>query len=391
MVRASVVGAGMTDFGVYTKPLPELFAEAALPALDDAGVGSDEVDALFFGNVLGGAVENATHLAPKVAGHIGLPSDAKIQRYEDACATASLALTHAVSAVESGEHEAALVGGVERCTPQATGIETSEMTRIFGSGAYKQYEQAPGMTTASVFALHTQRHMHEHGTTERQLAEVAVKNHAHGSMNDRAHFDETKTVDEVLESPMIASPFRLLDCCPFSDGASAVVVVGEEAAASYDAQPVDIAGISHASNPMPVADQPNPHSTEMVRRASEQTYDQAGFGPDEIDFAEVHDCFTGAEILALEATGLFDDGGAGPATEAGRTRLGGEIPINPSGGLKSKGHPIGATGTAQIVELTEQLRGQSGERQVANAERGLAHNVGGMTATGVITAMEARS
>jgi len=391
MSHTSVVGTGMTKFGVHTKPLAELFADAAIPALDEAGIESDEVDALFFGNVLGGAIENATHLAPKVAGHLGLPSGAKVQRYEDACATASLALERAVTAVEAGEHDVALAGGVERCTPQATGTETSEITRIFGSGAHKQYEQAPGMTTASVFALHTQRHMHEYGTTERQLAEVAVKNHAHGSMNNRAQFDETKTVEEVLESPVIASPFRLLDCCPFSDGASAVVVVSQDAADSYSAQPVDIAGISHASNPMPIADQPDPPSTEMVRRATRETYDQAGFGADEVDVAEVHDCFTGAEILALEATGLFEDGEAGPATEAGRTRLGGEVPVNPSGGLKSKGHPIGATGTAQVVELTEQLRGASGDRQVAGAEKALAHNVGGMTATAVITAMEART
>jgi acetyl-CoA C-acetyltransferase/acetyl-CoA acyltransferase len=381
----------MTNFGVYTKPLPELFADAALPALDDAGIASSEVDALFFGNVLGGATENETHLAPKVAGHIGLPPEARIQRFEDACATASLALKHAVRAVESGEHDVALVGGVERCTPQGTGIETSEMTRIFGSGAHKQYEQAPGMTTASVFALHTQRHMHEYGTTEEQLAEVAVKNHHHGSMNERAQFDEKKTVEDVLESPLIASPFRLLDCCPFSDGASAVVVVNQDAVESYDSEPVDISGISHASNPMPVSDQPNPPSTDMVRRAASEVYDQAGFAADDVDFAEVHDCFTGAEILALEALGLFEDGQAGPATEAGRTRLGGEIPVNPSGGLKSKGHPIGATGTAQIVELTEQIRGDSGERQVEGAERGLAHNVGGMTATAVVTAMEART
>jgi acetyl-CoA C-acetyltransferase len=390
MTKASVVGAGMTNFGVYTEPLSELFADAALPALDDAGVASGQVDAFYFGNALGGATENETHLAPKVASYIGLPPEASVQRFEDACATASLALKHAVRAVETGEHDVVLVGGVERCTPQATGTETSEMTRIFGSGAHKQYEQAPGMTTASVFALHTQRHMHEYGTTEEQLAEVAVKNHYHGSMNERAQFDQKKTVEEVLESPMIASPFRLLDCCPFSDGASAVVVVSEEAAESYDAEPVDIAGISHASNPMPVADQPNPPSTDMVRRAARETYDQAGFGPADVDFAEVHDCFTGAEILALEATGLFEDGEAAAATEAGRTRLGGELPINPSGGLKSKGHPIGATGTAQIVELTEQIRGESGDRQVEDATRGLAHNVGGMTATAVITAMEGR-
>jgi len=391
MARASVVGTGMTNFDVFTKPLAELFADAALPALDDAGVSSGEIDALYLGNVLGGAAENETHVAPKVASHIGLPPEASVQRYEDACATASLALKQAVRAIETGEHDVALVGGVERCTPQATGIETSKMTRIFGSGAHKQYEQAPGMTTASVFALHTQRHMHEYGTTKEQLAEVAVKNHYHGSMNERAQFDQKKTVEEVLNSPLIASPFRLLDCCPFSDGASAVVVVSDEGTENYDAEPVDIAGISHASNPMPVADQPNPPTTDMVRRAAQDTYEQSGFGPDDVDFAEVHDCFTGAELLALEATGLFEDGEAGPATAAGRTRLGGELPINPSGGLKSKGHPIGATGTAQIVELTEQLRGESGERQVEDANRALAHNVGGMTATAVLTTMEAHT
>jgi acetyl-CoA C-acetyltransferase/acetyl-CoA acyltransferase len=391
MARASVVGTGMTDFGVYTKPIAELFADAALPALDEAGVSNSEVDAFYFGNVLGGAILNETHLAPQVASHVGLPPGTSVQRYEDACATGSLALKHGVRAVETGEHDVVLVGGAERCTPAGTGIETSEMTRIFGSGAHRQYEQAPGMTTASVFALHTQRHMHEYGTTEEQLAEVAVKNHYHGSMNSRAQFGDEKTVEEVLESPVIASPFRLLDCCPFSDGASAVVVVSEEAAESYGVEPVDVAGISHQANASPVADQPNPPSTQMVRRAARDTYDQAGFGAEDVDVTEVHDCFTGAEILALEALGLVEDGQAGPATVQGRTRLSGDIPVNPSGGLKAKGHPIGATGTAQIVELTEQLRGESGERQVADATRALAHNVGGMTATAVVTALEART
>lgn len=390
MTRASVVGTGMTDFGVYTKPIAELFADAAIPALEEAGVSNAEIDAFYFGNVLGGAILNETHLAPQVASHIGLPPGTSVQRYEDACATGSLALTHAVRAVESGDHDVVLVGGAERCTPAGTGIETSEMTRIFGSGAHRQYEQAPGMTTASVFALHTQRHMHEYGTTEEQLAEIAVKNHYHGSMNDRAQFGDEKTVEEVLNSPIIASPFRLLDCCPFSDGASAVVVVSEGAAESFDTDPVDIAGISHQANPAPVSDQPNPPSTDMVRRAADDVFEQAGFGPADVDVSEVHDCFTGAEILALEALGLVLDGEAGPVSSAGRTRIDGDIPVNPSGGLKAKGHPIGATGTAQIVELTEQLRGDSGQRQVEGASRALAHNVGGMTATAVVTALEAR-
>ncbi|WP_233710718.1 thiolase family protein [Natronococcus pandeyae] len=391
MARASVVGTGMTDFGVYTKPIAELFADAALPAIDDAGIANDEIDAFYFGNVLGGATTNETHLAPQVASYIGLTPETSVQRYEDACATGSLALKHGVRAVETGDHDVVLVGGAEQCTPKGTGIETSEMTRIFGSGAHKQYEQAPGMTTASVFALHTQRHMHEYGTTEKHLAEVAVKNHYHGSMNSRAQFSEEKTVEEVLDSPIIASPFRLLDCCPFSDGASAVVIVSEDAAESYGVDPIDITGISHQANPVPVADQPNPPSTDMVRRAAQNVYEQADIGPNDVDVAEIHDCFTGAEILALEALGLFEDGQAGPATTEGRTRLDGEMPINPSGGLKAKGHPIGATGTAQIVELTEQLKGESGDRQVEDAKQAIAHNVGGMTATAVVTAMEARA
>ena len=391
MARASIVGTGMTDFDIYEKPIAELFADAALPAIDEAGLPNSEIDAFYFGNVLGGAIINETQLAPQIASYIGLPPGTSIQRYEDACATGSLALKHAVRAVETGEHDVVLVGGAERCTPAGTGIETSEMTRIFGSGAHKQYEQAPGMTTASVFALHTQRHMHDYGTTEEQLAQVAVKNHYHGSMNARAQFAEEKTVEEVLDSPIIASPFHLLDCCPFSDGASAVVIVSEDTAESYDAEPVDITGISHQANPVPVADQPNPPSTEMVRRAARETYNQAGITPGDIDVTEVHDCFTGAEILALEALGLVEDGQGGPATAEGRTRLSGDIPVNPSGGLKAKGHPIGATGTAQIVELTEQLRDDSGKRQVEGAERALAHNVGGMTATAVVTALEAQT
>jgi len=376
----------MTKFGPHGCTLAELFAKAAQPAMDDAGVTRTDVDALFLGNTLGGMTENETHLAPRLASHLGL-AGIPTQRFEDACATSSNAFKHAVQAVEAGYHDIVLVGGVERCTPE-TGLDTPEMTRIFVSAADRQYEQSTGISFPGVFAMLTKRHMHEYGTTEEQLAEIAVKNHAHGHLNPRAHHGRDTTVAEVLDSPMVADPFRLLDCCPFSDGASAVLVVNEELSDSYD-DPVAVTGIGHSSDIVPMADKRRLIATDAARNAAGEAYDQAGIGPADVDFAEVHDCFTGAEVLATEAIGLVPDGEGGPAAAAGRTSLDGDIPVNPSGGLKAKGHPIGATGTAQIVELTEQLRGEAGERQVPDAERGVAHNLGGDTATTLVTVMEA--
>lgn len=389
MTRASIVGAGMTKFGRNDQPLPELFANAALPAVNDAGVSVEEIEALYLGNALGGLTENDTHLAPKVATHIGI-AGVPAQRFEDACATSSNAFKHAVQAIEAGVHETVLVGGVERCSP-STGIETPEMTRLFGSGVHRQYEQPAGLTAPSLFGLMTRRHMYEHGTTHEQLAEVAVKNHYHGSLNPRAQFGDNTSVEEVLDSTTIADPFCLMDCCPFSDGASAVVLTRADSAESFANTPIDVEGIGHATDPVPIADKPRPHETQSARKAADQAYTQAGIGPKDVDAAEVHDCFTGAEIMAIEALGLVEDGTGGKATEAGRTYVDGEIPVNPSGGLKAKGHPIGATGTAQLVEMTDHLRGDAGERQVEDAETVVTHNLGGDAATTVVTVLEARA
>ncbi|WP_458188438.1 thiolase domain-containing protein [Haladaptatus sp. NG-WS-4] len=389
MTRASVVGAGMTTFGPHDTPLDELFADAAFPAIDDAGVGIDEVDAFYLGNALGGQAETDTHLAPKLATHLGLQG-IPCQRFEDACATSSNAFKHAVQAVEAGVHDVALVGGVERCTSE-TGLGTGEMTRIFASAAHRQYEQPTGLTFPGVFALLTKRHMHEYGTTADQLAEVAVKNHHHGQFNPNAHFGRDTTVEAVLESPIVADPFHLMDCCPFSDGASAVVVVGDDLAESVAGDPVDVTGIGHRTDAVPLADKGSLSATRAARDAASEAYAQADVTADDVDFAEVHDCFTGAEILAIEALGLFDDGEGGRAAADGHTYVDGDVPVNPSGGLKAKGHPIGATGTAQIVELTEQLRGDADRRQVEDATTGVAHNLGGDAATTVVTVMEERA
>jgi acetyl-CoA C-acetyltransferase/acetyl-CoA acyltransferase len=389
MTRASVIGVGMTPFGVHEATLPELFAEAAFPAFDDAGIGDDEIDALYFGNAMGGQTENDTHLAPTIASHIGC-TGVPAQRFEDACATSSNAFKHAVEAVESGRHDTVLVGGVERCTPE-TGLGTGEMTRIFASASHRQYEQPSGLTFPGVFALLTKRHMYEHGTTDEQLASVAVKNHANGTLNPRAHFGRDVSTDDVLESPIVADPFHLLDCCPFSDGAAAAVVTSADGVGSFDGDGVDVTGVGHATDVVPLADKTHPSTTQAARDAATQAYEQAGASGEEMDFVEVHDCFTGAEIMASEALGLIETGQGGPAAAEGRTSLDGEKPINPSGGLKAKGHPIGATGVAQIVELTEHLRGEAGERQVEGADRAVAHNLGGDAATTVVTVMEAGS
>jgi len=386
MQDARIAGAGMTPFGVHESTLPELFADAALPAMDDAGVAAADVDAFYLGNAMGGQIEGESHLAPTLASHVGL-AGVPCQRFEDACATSSNAFKHAVRAVESGAHDVVLVGGVERCSPE-TGKATDEMTRIFASAAHGTYERPTGLTFPGVFALLTKRHMHEHGTTEAQLAEIAVKNHYHGSLNPRAHFGKETSVEEVLDGPIVADPFHLHDCCPFSDGAAAVVVASAEAAADLDCDPVAVAGVGHATDVVPIADKTHPSMTRSARDAASQAYETAGIGPDDVDVVELHDCFTGAEVLATEALGLIEDGQGGPAAAAGRTSLGGEIPVNPSGGLKAKGHPIGATGVAQLVELTEQLRGDVGDRQVEAADVGLAHNLGGDAATTLVTVLE---
>jgi len=389
MARATVVGAGMTTFAVHDTTLQELFAEAAFGAMDDAGVDNGEIDALYLGNTLGGMTEHDVHLGPTMAAHLGM-SGILCQRFEDACATSSNAFKHAVQAVESGRHDVVLAGGVERCS-QSTGIETPGMTRIFDAVVHKQTEQPAGMTAPGFFALLTKRHMHEHGTTQEQLAEIAVKNHYHGSLNPRAQFGDEITVEDVLESPVVADPFHLYDCCPFSDGASAVVVTSQDAAESFAGEPVDVAGIGHATDTVPIADNPSPHTTGAAREAAEEAYDQAGIGPGDVDFAEVHDCFTGEEVMAVEALGLYEDGAGGPAAEAGEFYVDGATPINPSGGLKAKGHPLGATGTAQLVELTDQLREDAGERQVEGATTGVAHNLGGDASTTVVSVLEARA
>lgn len=264
-------------------------------------------------------------------------------------------------------------------------VPTEEATSILGSAGDYEWEAFNGATFPALYALIARRHMHEFGTTEEQLAMVAVKNHENACLNPNAQFHKRVTVDEVLASPIVASPLKLLDCSPLSDGAAAVVLASEEKVRELRVDtPVWIAASAQASDTLALHDRESLTSLLATRKAAELAYKQSGLSSRDIDIAEVHDCFTIAEILAIEDLGFFKKGEGGEATEEGETARNAKISVNTSGGLKACGHPVGATGVKQIVELVLQLRGEAGKRQVSKAEVGLAHNVGGSGATCVV-------
>ena len=347
-----------------------MFAEAALSAITEARLEPKDMEALFFGNCLGDFEEGQMHMAPFAHAELGLPINAPATRFEAACATATVAIRHAALLVASGVYDVVLAGGTERAARMGTPLAT----RTFAMACQAQYESAAGLTFPGVFAMATHAYAHKYGlpleTLKKNMAEVAVKNHFHGSMNPKAHFQKIITAEAVLSGMMVADPLQLLDCCPFSDGAAAIVIAEAEKAADLVKKPIFIAGMGQASAG-PLYRQQDLTRVRAREAAVKQAYDQAGVGPGDIDVVELHDCFTIAEILALEGLG-FDDFGQGHESAAkGETTFKGRVVVNPSGGLKAKGHPIGATGAAQVVEIVEQLRQESGSRQVDGARVGL--------------------
>jgi acetyl-CoA acetyltransferase len=282
--------------------------------------------------------------------------------------------------VASGVSDVVLVGGAER----VLNVPTADSTEYFAYASDARWEQTVGLTFPGVFALIARAHMTKYGTTEEQMAHVAVKNHRHGVLNPKAQFQKEITLEQVLTSAYVADPLKLYDCCPFTDGGAAVVLASEEVA-RRSARPIWVLGSAAASDFMLMQDKRDLSRVPATERAAAAAYRQAGLGPQDVDVVELHDCFTIAEIVATEGLGLFEPGSGGGAAEKGRTSLGGEIPVNPSGGLKAKGHPIGATGAAQIVEIVTQLRGAAGRRQVEGAKVGLTHTLGGNAATVLVS------
>jgi len=377
----SIVSAGMSKFGriegVYAR---ELFAEAAreaferCPNLDP----KKDIEALFVGH-MGEFYEHQGHTGPTLADWAGLTPSAAV-RTEGACASSGVALRLGIMSVLSGMCDVVMVGGVEKMTHRTT----AEATESLAMASDYPIEQYNGMTFPGLFALMATAHMHRYGTTEQQMALVAVKNHRHGALNPKAHMQKEITLEQALTSRLVAWPLKLFDCSLISDGASCIILTRPDLAHKFTDTPVHVLGSGQASDTIGLYEREELTSLKAARLAAKQAYDMAGVKPDMIDLAEVHDCFTIAEIIAYEDLGFCRPGEGGKLVEEGVTALGGRLPVNTSGGLKSKGHPVGATGTAQACELFLQLTGQAGKRQVDDAEIGLAHNVGGSGATATI-------
>jgi acetyl-CoA C-acetyltransferase len=378
---ASIVSAGVTKFGVreglYNR---ELFVEAAQEAFQrcpDLSPKKD-IDGLFVGQ-MSESYEHQVHVAPMIADWLGLlPIPAF--RTEAACASSGVAMRCAIYAIQSGMHDIVLVGGVEKMTH----LRTAAVTEILGMASDYPFEQWHGISFPAIFAMMATAHMNKYGTTQEQLAKVAVKNHENGVLNPKAHFQKSITVDDVLKSRTVAWPLKLYDCSPISDGASCLVLTKPRLAGKFTDTPVHIVGSSQAQDTLGLFEREDITTMNVTKLAAKKAYEMARVRPKEIDVSEVHDCFTIAEIMAYEALGFCKPGEGGKLIDEGVTRLGGRIPVNTSGGLKAKGHPVGATGTAQACEIYLQLTGQAGKRQVKGAEIGLTSNIGGSAATGVV-------
>jgi acetyl-CoA C-acetyltransferase len=331
----------------------------------------------------GGLFMGQEHLGAMLADQLGM-GPIPGTRVESACASGGLAFRQAYLAVASGAHDIVLASGVEKMTD----VDGGAATYALSTAADQEYECFHGLTFPGLYAMMARVHMHRYGTTRKHLAQVAVKNHLHGTMNPLAQFQGQVTVEQVMDSVLVADPLRILDCSPITDGAAAAVLVPLELAKQLRRPLVRVAASSHATDAIALHDRDDLSRLVSTEKAAEVAYRHAGIGPADLSFCEVHDCFTIAEIMVIEALGLCDRGTGGRATESGLTALDGKVPVNPSGGLKSKGHPVGATGLAQIREAVLQLRGECGSRQVKNAHRGLTQNMGGTGASTVIHIFE---
>ncbi len=380
MREVAIVAAGMTPFGeLWEMSLRRLFAEAALEAITMAGV--DHLDAIYVGNMSGGCFVGQEHLGPLMADQIGM-AGVPSTRVESACASGGIALRTAFFEVASGASDLVLASGVEKMNDGA------DATNVLATAADQELEVYHGITFPGLYAMIARAHMEAYGTTEEDLSWVSVKNHRHGALNPKAQFPLEFTLEQVMNSTPVAEPLRLLHCSPVSDGAAAVLLCPLDQAKKYTDQPIKILGTGQATSAMALADRKDPTFLDSVQLSAERAYTMAGVGPDDIDVAEVHDCFAISEICCIEALGLVERSQAAGAAASGLTALGGRIPVNTSGGLKAKGHPVGATGIAQIVEIFEQLRGESGDRQVQGARLGLAQNMGGSGASSVVHILE---
>ncbi|OFK92563.1 acetyl-CoA acetyltransferase [Corynebacterium sp. HMSC068H04] len=378
MKNVYVCGIGETLLGKFPdRSSRELIQEAGTKAIQDAGIGIDEIEAVYVGNFAGGQLMNQGHLGALVAeelGIYGVPS----MRVEAACASGGLAYLQGVHAIQAGLYETVLVGGVERMTHQTT----PTVTKALASAMDVDLEAASGLSFPGAFGLIAQRYFYEHRNVKEEMAMASVNSHANASLNPHAQMRKEVSIEQVLEAPLVADPIGLYDCSLITDGAAFLVLSSKPIRGS---QCVKVAGIGHGGDALTLGAKKSITSFAATKRAAGKAYEQAKLAPKDIDLAEVHDCFSITQIINMEDLGFAEVGKGGDAIRSGDISRGGRIPINTSGGLKAKGHPIGATGICQVVEVVTQLRGDADERQVSNASVGLTHNIGGTAATCVVS------
>ncbi len=365
-----VVGAASNRYGKLAESGREAATKVAGEAIHDAGLEPKDVQHTFVANCFG-LTEHQGHLGPLVNNGLGIPEVPSVT-VESACSSSSAALHEAFVHVAGGFADVALVVGVERLSH----LDTLAATGYFAYAADFPFETRNGATFPGLYATLASAYRDRYRTTPEMLGAVAIKNHANAARNPHAHFQKEISLATYLASPMVAAPLRLYDCCPFSDGAAAVVVAAKEAIRAPSAEPLVVRASARAGAVTALQDRADLLGLPSTRRAAELAFRQAKLSPKEIDFVEVHDCFTIAELLALEDLGFFPPGQAGPESLAGTTARNGPLPVNPSGGLKAKGHPVSATGAGQVVEIFEQFNGRAGTRAVGRSDTALAHNVG---------------
>ncbi len=370
MEKVCVLGAGSTKYGNLDDSLSDITIQASAQAIESAGILPKEIKAGYISNVFGVA-DKQVHLGPVVMSNLGIPERPSLT-IESACGSGSVSFREAFANVAAGFYDAVLVTGVEKVTQ--TGTEWT--TTYFSYCSDFFYEGGSGASFPGLFASMARAYLSEFKATEEDFAAVAVKNHDNGLLNPKAHLRRKITIDDVMNSPVVASPLKLYDCCPFSDGASSVILCNEKFAKEHNKDYIQVIGSGRGGSPAALQDREHLTTIPSTKIAAEAAYKMAGIKPKDVDFAEVHDCFTVAEIIDTEDLGFFEKGQGVQGVRDGQTKRDGEIPINPSGGLKSKGHPIGATGVGQVVEVFEQLTGKADERTVKGAKIGLTHNFG---------------
>ncbi len=368
--KVCVIGAGSTKYGKLADSISDITIQASIEAIDSAGIEPKEIKAGYISNVFGVA-DKQVHLGPVVMSNLGI-SERPSLSIESACGSGSVSFREAFANVAAGFYDVVLVTGVEKVTH--TGTEWT--TTYFSYCSDFFYEGQAGASFPGLFASMARAYLTEFKATEEDLAMVAVKNHENGFLNPKAHLRKKITVDDVMNSAVVASPLKLYDCCPFSDGASSVILCNEKFAKDHTKDYIRVIGSGRGGSPAALQGREHLTTIPSTKIAAEAAYKMAGITPKDIDFAEVHDCFTIAEIVDTEDLGFFEKGRGVEGVREGQTARNGGIPINPSGGLKSKGHPIGATGVGQIVEVFDQFTGKAGERTIKDAKIGLTQNFG---------------